>query len=338
MIGRRSVLAFALVACQQGPEPAPPPPPPGPPAPPAPPAPPPPARPIDAAIAAEPPGLRVVVRDSAGDDLPHRRAMLVPLFEHAERCIPRGAPHQEDPPQPSDEIVLGLDAFAEQLVVCAQVDTRRGGSVFSDLVSYACWNVDPASGQLERRKDLARAFFACRDGACPPEATDVASYDGRGLLVYDEASQPVQLFARNADGSRGARVRSFAVPPELRALDPMHGAFVYVGRAIFVRDGAPARTLALDDEGHVHGSVAGDDIRVVDDGHVLVIDHRSHRASLFDLSTFATSRVSLDPALASGPVAFAGHAYALAGRTLVELDPTTFRGRKRLALATCGRR
>jgi hypothetical protein len=271
---------------------------------------------------------------SAKDDLPHRTAELAPLFAHAAACVPR-----------SNKLALDLEAFDGHLVACAQARTRRDESVFFDSVSYACWDVDPANGGLARRTDHGRAFFACRDGKCEPETPEVTSYDGRALLVYDDVKHPLEIYERRADGSRGARTHSFAVPPELAKANPDHGEVVYVGQTIFAR--GSDTTVVLDDAGHVLGTAPGNRVDALDDTHALIRtiehedapdpDHLAIRSSLRG-TLWAEGHgapVTLDRDYTAGPVLLGSAAYALAGRTLYVLDPKTLHAKKSYPIATC---
>jgi hypothetical protein len=155
----------------------------------------------------------------------------------------------------------------------------------------------------------------------------VISYDGKALLVYDDPEHPIEIFARDGEGKRGARTASFALPRELAKLDPLHGEFVYVGHTIFARG---ETTLVLDDSGHMLASVPGGRVDVVDDSHVLVRviehvqtadpdhveEHASRRGVLFEGGK--QSKVTLDRDYA--PVRFGAGAYAVVDRKLLVLD------------------
>lgn len=264
-------------------------------------------------------------RTEANDDLPHRRARLTPLLASARDCVPRA-----DLLGPDDEaIMLALDTFDDHLVVCAQVVTRRGGSVFLDPVSYACWNVDPKTAAVTRRADLARSYLRCQAGGCTPyEDRTVTSYDGTEQLTFDDAKHELAITTR-----AGAAVRSFPSPPELAGAEPLRGDLTYVDHTIFAV--ADEIVLVLDDHGHLLGHAAGRDVHVMDTGHVLVAEDEQH-ATLYDLATHATRRVQLPALYAAEAVRLHDVLYAIDdARRLAVLDPDTLRARRTQPLVVC---
>jgi hypothetical protein len=251
MIARAAVAtAIACAACEQG---APPPKP----------------------VVAPPVAPVTVPHGPASDDHEHLAAKLQPLLAPMQSCVPRADLIAEPEGEGyGDELELALDVVGNQLVVCAQYATRRGISVFFDPVSYACWNVDPANGHVARRADLARSYFDCQDGSCPPGPLDeVTSYDGASLLVFDGAGHRFTIEARD-----GEPIRSFAAPVEL--VEPGRGELVYVGHTILVIIDKTIRVL--DDRGAARTTLAGTLVHVVDDDHVVV--GGDDQLALYDLA------------------------------------------------------
>ena len=267
---------------------------------------------------AEPP---VVPRPgSAKDDLAHRKAQIDPLLATAQSCVPRrGLLGRND----EDQIELALDAFDNHLVVCTQVLTRRDVSVFFDPVSYACWNVDPATGALARRGDLGRSYFRCQDGGCAPLADATANgYSAGTRVVYDEAKHKLEI----TDGKPTA----IASPAELTDHEPLRGELTYVGQTLFAI--TDKSVIVLDRAGHELGREPGDEVHVVDDTHVLVFG-KSSQQTLHDLSPHKTRKVTVPARLR--PVQLAGTLYAIDGaRRLAVLD-AAFRVKTTRPLATC---
>jgi hypothetical protein len=263
----------------------------------------------------------------ANDDFSHRRARLAPLLAATRDCVPRAdLLGLEDEP-----VTLALDVLDDHLVACAQVLTRRGGSVFLDPVSYACWNVDPKTAAVTRRPDLARAYLRCQAGGCAPyDDRTVTGYDGTEQVTFYDARHELAITTR-----AGAAVRSFASPPELAGAEPLRGDLTYVGHTIFaVADGA---VLVLDDHGRALGRVTGHDVHVLDASHVLVTEDDQH-ATLHDLATRATRRVELPAPYAAEAVRFHDALYAIDGeRRLAVLDPDTFRVRQTRPFVACPR-
>jgi hypothetical protein len=261
----------------------------------------------------------------ASDDGPHRRDRLTPLLASARDCVPRA-----DLLGPDEEpVTLVLDAFDDHLVVCAQVLTRRDGSVFLDPVSYACWNVAPKTAAVTRRADLARSYLRCQAGGCAPyEDRTVPSYDGTEQLAFDDTHHQLAITTR-----AGVAVRSFASPADLAGAEPLRGDLTYVGHTIFaVTDQA---VLVLDDHGRVLGHAVGRDVHVMDAGHALVTEDDQH-ATLFDLATHATRRVQLPAPYAAQAVRFHDVLYTIDdARRLALLDPATFRVRQTRPLVVC---
>jgi hypothetical protein len=261
----------------------------------------------------------------ARDDLPHRRARLDPLLAAARDCVPRA-----DLLGPDEEaITLALDAFDDHLVVCAQALTRRGGSVFLDPVSYACWNVDPKTAAVTRRADLARSYVRCQAGGCAPyEDRTVTSHDGTEQLAFDDARHELAITTR-----AGAAVRSFPSPAELAGQEPLRGDLTYVGHTIFAV--GELGVVVLDDHGQILGHAAGRDVHVMDAGHVLVSEDEQH-ATLYDLAPHKPRRLQLPAPYAAQAVRFHGALYAIDdARRLAALDPDTLRVRQTRPFVVC---
>lgn len=264
-------------------------------------------------------------RREANDDFPHRSARVPPLLAAARDCVPRA-----DLLGPDEEAVtLALDTVDDHLVACAQVVTRRGGSVFLDPVSYACWNVDPKTAAVTRRADLARSYLRCRAGGCAPyEDRTETSYEGTEQLAFDDAKHEFTITTRT-----GAAVRSFASPPELAGAEPLRGDLTYVGHTIFAVAGETV--LVLDDHGRALGHAAGSGVHVMDAGHVLVTEDEQH-ATLYDLATHATRRVQIPAPYMAEAIRFHDMLYAIDdARRLAVLDPSTFRVRQTHPLVVC---
>ena len=295
----------------------------------------------------------------ANDDHPHHRDAIAPWLDHADACIPprdallRGQPDSGLPGD--DDVTIALDSYADHLVACAQLLTRRGNSVFFDPVSYACWNVDPARGTVARRPDLARAYLDCQDGSCAPAAAAWPSYDGSELVVRDDDRRAFDVFARGADGKRGVTLRTVAEPADpvgepAGILADLHGVlFVAVEDAV----------VAIDERGnqiaHAHGVrvdvVDATTVRIVIDPlHVVDVDVAARHALAFALPgctadelTGSRDQVSAvcDDALVATHLAdavrFGGALYAIdnTGRRLDVLDPATYRATATRPLAVC---
>jgi hypothetical protein len=296
-----------------------------------PPVPPPQPAPADATTASQPPPdepeetLRP--HGTANDDLPHRHAQLAPLLASATTCIPRA-----DLLGPDDEpIALALDTFDDHLVVCAQVTTRRDVSVFFDPVSYACWDVDPKTANLTRRADLARAYFRCQDGSCPPGSTNrVISYDGTEALAFDDALHTFAITTR-----AGAPVASFPRPPDFAGREFLRGELTSIAHTTFAVTEA-GTLVVLDARGTVldHlANVALGEVHVMDATHVLAAT--ADRAMIYDLTTNAHRIVKRPGKLARGAVRFRDKLYAIDDARALALLDATFAVTKTRPLATC---
>jgi hypothetical protein len=266
-----------------------------------------------ASAAAPPPIVAKLPRaGSARDDLAHRRRDLAWLAGKID-CVPALAPARPDGP----ELALALDSYGGRLVLCAQASTRRGVSVFFDDVSYACWNVDPATAAVARRADLGRAFFRCQDGACQPDADGRAvSYDGAAELVFSADQKELAIVGRPG----GARVRAFPLAGE----SFLRGELTLVGRTIFAIQGE--EIAVLDDRGARVGKLAGPELRVLDADLVLAVRDEAH-GTLYDLAARRETPVQLAVPYVAGAVRHAGEVLAVDGaaRALVRLDPATLR-------------
>lgn len=275
-----------------------------------------------AANAAGPRVMQVPPSGSAGDDFPHRKRELAWLAK-ARDCVP---------PR-DDTVTLALDAYDGRLVLCAQAMTRRDVSVFFDEVSYACWNLDPATAAVSRRADLGRAYFRCQDGTCQAgDFNKAISYDGTEEIVLTEATQEVSIRARPA----GTLVRSFKGPAAFAGQELLRGHLTLVGHTIFaVFDYS---ILVLDDRGGARGKLEGIDLHVVDEGHVLAIrDIEGQHATLYELATRKATPIALTAKYLAGAVRHGGTFFAVDGdaRKLVTLDPKTLQPRRALPLPIC---
>jgi hypothetical protein len=309
-----------------------------------------------APAAAAPDEVEVQIPHGATDDLPHRRQLLAPWLR--ADCVP---PHDlADPADDHDQIELALDVLDDQLVACAQMLTRRGGSVFGDHVSYACWNVS-ATGAVARRGDLGRSYFRCQDGSCPPGTLDhdVPSYDGTQLISLDLRGN-LTRYTREADGSRGALVGTIhAKQLELDGSDDRTGADLVAmpGGAIAVTDDIDD-TLVFNSHGILEARVEAARLDVEDATHLFATRDALHGA-VVDLVAQRITKIRLDGCTAaelreeveqSGPcqtvlaathlgnvVRWRDQLYAIdgAGRRLLVLDPATFRATASQPLAVC---
>jgi hypothetical protein len=295
----------------------------------------------------------------ANDDLPHRRAAIAPWLDHADTCIPprdallRGQPEHGLPGD--DDLTLSLDAYADHLVTCAQLQTRRGNSVFFDRVSFACWDVDPARGTLTRRADLGRSYLDCQDGRCEPAAATWPSYDGSEVVIRDDDRRVFDVFARGSNGARGKKLRTVAEPADPVGEPPAVVADLRGVLFVSLED----RVLAIDARGSAFATAGGlvasvvdpTTVRIVTDAlHALDVDVVTHRETVIQLpgcedNEFGAS--SPDPTgpcvtvLAAthlvGAIRYHGTLYATDdnGRRLDVLDPATYRATAARALAVC---
>ena len=265
---------------------------------------------------------------TASDDLPNRRREFAWLAT-VGNCVPPSRRDESHPLQ-LEVLSMALDSFDGHLVLCAQSSTRRDVSVFFDDVSYACWNIDPATAAVSRRADLGRSYFRCQDGACPPGDTfEAISRDGTERLVYDEAKQELSLFTRPG----GALVRSFPFP---RGADLAfwRGTLTLVGHTIFVV--TDDEILVLDDRGKPIGKLGGNNLHVVDEGAVLAIRDERH-ATLYDLATRRSTPIALTSPYLAVAVRHGSAFYAVnsKARKLVTLDPKTLQPVRKLSLPIC---
>lgn len=275
------------------------------------------ATPVPARAAA--PGDEIVAHDvrpstNAKDDLPHLRARLAWL-DRVGDCIPV-----------DEDLLLALDAYDGKLVACAQVITRRGASVFFDPVSYACWNVDPATGAVAKRRDRGRDYFRCQDGACTAGATAHVSHDGAHELIVSDG----KLAIVRRPG--GAPVRELAFPTE----DPMRGDLTLVGSSLIYVDRANAAVNVHDDRGALRTTLAGLSVHVVDDTHILASGMDGDHI-LYDLVSGQRTVVARGADYLEAMVRFGGAYYAVDGdaRAIVALDPASLQPRHAQPLRTC---
>jgi hypothetical protein len=267
---------------------------------------------------------------SASDDLPHRRRELAWLAK-AKDCVPPHDPSLTLTPH-GETLSLALDSYDGKLVLCAQAITRRDVSVFFDFVSYACWNVDPATAAVSARADLGRAHFRCQDGACSAGDRRSISHDGTEVLVFSEAKGELSIVTRPG----GAPVRSFPSPPAFAGQEFLRGQLTLVGHTIFgIVDSS---ITVLDDRGAARGTLEGRELQVVDAGRVLVIRDEQH-ATLYELATRRTTPIALTAPYIAGAVQHGGAYFAVDGdaRKLVLLDGKTLQPKRTLPLRLCPR-
>jgi len=334
--GDMRLFAIALVGCAAS-EPTP-----------SPPVPPPAVTTIAADAAVEPGGLpRMQVKQSgtANDDFPHRERDMRAKLADAQTCIPAATPLDLEN-SPDDRITLSIDALGHDLVICAQAITRRDVSVYADYVSYACWNIDPTTGWLTRRRDLGRSYYRCQDGSCTPGATSEISFDGKSRIEASETKLAI------VDRDSGA-VRS-TITPEL---DIAHQAWVrgdltYVGTTLFAH--IDETIVVYDDHGRRLATLDGRTTHVVSDHLVMVVAEDLH-GTIFDLASHATRQIkvpgcpspsedqmqkcwdSLKLTHMEDAVEFRGALYGIDNETrqLVIVDPKTYRQRSAKQLAIC---
>jgi hypothetical protein len=256
---------------------------------------------------------------SAADDFPSLKQELAWLARAAD-CVP----------QKEGLLELALDSYDGKLVLCAQGLTRRDVSVFFDEVSYACWNIDPATAAVTRRADLGRSYFQCQDGTCPMLTINrFVSHDGTKEVALAEGKAELSIFARPG----GALIRSFAGPAALAGQELHRGNLILLGDTIFA---VADQVHVLDSRGAVRGKLEGNHVHVVDAGHALVIqDHR--RATLYELASGKSTPISLTARHLAGAIRHGGTFFAVDSdtRKLVTLDPKTLQPRRSIPLPLC---
>jgi hypothetical protein len=302
-----------------------------------------------------------VIETPANDDFPSRRAELAPWLLHADTCIPprdalqRG--HGNSGLPDDGALLLGLDVYDDHLVACTDVFTRRGNSVFFDRVSYGCWNVDATTGKLARRADLPRAYLDCRDGGCP--AGDNAawpSYDGHEVVVRDDDRRMFDVYARDAQGGRGKKLRSFKTPddpvgePASIAADLGGVVFVAVPEDKVVVVDERGRELHHDPGSFVHVLDATTARILANPLHAVDFDVVARRATAIALPGCVAGELGspsdqrsaeCSDALATthlgDAVRLKGTLYAVAdaGRRLLVVDAASYRATASRALAVC---
>jgi hypothetical protein len=276
---------------------------------------------------------------------------MVPKLVTARSCIP---PSEDNPDDPGhDALTVALDRIDGMLVACAQLLTRRGTSVFFDMVSYACWDVEPTTAHLTRRADLGRSYFDCQDGECTDDR-QATSYDGSARVVVDDAA--ISIVTR----PDGKPIAQFPRPADVVADGLLRGDLVYLGRLLYVHTETDHRSQirVLDGRGQAVATLPGRGLQIVDDDLVLAITDALH-ATAFEPRTRITRQLAGNDCTAdelagrtdastrctaalatthlTDAVRFRGKLYAVDQdrRRFVELDPATFRERKALPLATC---
>lgn len=277
----------------------------------------------DPSASAPKPGMRmpqVHPSGSAKDDFPHLQRELAWLAR-AKDCVP----------QKEDLLDLALDSYDGKLVLCAQASTRRDVSVFFDNVSYACWNLDPATAAVTRRADLGRSYFQCQDGACPPLTFNRSvSHDGTKEVVF--ADDKPELSIRTRPG--GALVRSFPAPPSFAGEELHRGELMLLGDTIFAL--VDRAVHVIDDRGNLRAKLDGIYLHAVDAGHALAIAYHP-RATLYELASGKSTPITLAAPYLAGAVRHGGTWFAVDGdaRKLVTLDPKTLQPRRSIPLPLC---
>lgn len=292
------------------------------------------------------------------DDHTHRRDEIAPWLDHADTCVPprdallRG---KLDDGLDDNNLTLALDDYGDRLVACAQLQTRRGNSVFIDRVSYACWDVDPARGTLTRRGDLGRSYLDCQDGSCAPAAASWPSYDGTELVVRDDDRRVFDVFARGSNGARGKKLRTVVEPNDPVGEPPAILANLRGVLVIALED----RMLAVDERGSAFSYASGlqasvvdaTTIRMITDAlHATDVDVVARRERIILLPGCEDSEFGAAAPTPSGPcvttlaathlvgaIRYHGTLYAIddAGRRLDTLDPATYRATASRPLAVC---
>jgi len=252
----------------------------------------------------------------------------------AQTCVPRGTKVVDGEMPPDDAVFLVLESTGNDLVVCGQAQTRRGASVFLDPVSYACWNVDPKTAFLTRRRDIVRGWFGCADGMCAPDTRQWPSYDGTRTVRVEDDSKKVEILDRTAS----TLVTSFARPPEFGD-SPLTGELALMPTTIIAVESAAKKVHVFDLTGKHLASAAGDQFHVVSPGAVIA-GTDDVRLQRIDLATHAVTKLDAVPEAKSywwSTVEHRGTVYAVdnATRMLFVLDPKTFAVTSRKQLAIC---
>ena len=309
----------------------------------------PPATPIAAAPAADAatPDLReehVIPSGSANDDLPHRTREMRAMLATAQTCVPAATPLDLEN-SPDDRITLSIDAFGPDLVICAQAVTRRDVSVYADYVSYACWNIDPRTGWLTRRRDFGRSYFRCQDGSCPAGATSEISFDGKSRIDTTDITFDI------VDRDSGTVRRTIKPDLDIKHQAWVRGDLTYVGTTLFAH--IDDNIVIFGDRGTKLATLPGRATHVVSE-HVVMVTGDDFAGTVFDLTSHTTRRItvpscpttedqmqrcmdSLKLSHLDDAVEFRGVLYALDNdaRKLVIVDPKTYRQRSTKQLAIC---
>lgn len=289
--------------------------------------------------------MQVKESGTANDDFPHRSRDMRAKLAGAQTCVPAATPLDVEN-SPDDRITLSIDALGHDLVVCAQAVTRRDVSVYADYVSYACWNIDPTTGWLTRRRDLGRSYYRCQDGACPAGATSEISFDGKSRVDTSETTLAI------VDRDTGA-VRSAITPDrDLAHQAWVRGDLTYVGTTLFAHIGDDV--IVYTDHGAKLATLPGRATHVVSD-HLVIVTAEDFSGTAFDLTSHATRRIkvpdcpsTIDDATTKcedslrlshleDAVEFRRALYAVDNdaRKLVIVDPKTYRQRSTKQLAIC---
>jgi hypothetical protein len=263
----------------------------------------------------DPLDVHVPESGTALDDLPHRREQLKWLARVGD-CLPQDR-----------ELPIVLDVYDKRLVACVAVFTRRDVTVQLDPVHYACWNVDPSTGNVTKRSDLGRDYFACRDGSCPPGFPTKRWVSHDGTQEIRAGVDELAIVSRPG----GAPVRTIKLGYD--AEGAMRDSFTLVGRSLIQLEGS---VYIRDDRGALRGEVPGIGVHVVDEDHVLVQSLDGDHV-LYQLSTNKRTTVIRGADYLEKMVRFGGTFYAVDSdpRRLVVLDPRTLQPQRTLPLRTC---
>ncbi len=240
----------------------------------------------------------------ANDDFPHRRADLAPWLLHADACIPpRDALQRghDDSGLPDDgALLLALELYDDHLVACTDACSRAAATRCSSTASAtrALQDVDAATGKLARRADLPRAYMDCRDGGCPPgDNAAWPSYDGHEVVVRDVRSTCMfdVYAARDAQGSRGKKLRSFKTPDDPVG-EPATSIAADLGGVVFV--GVPEdKVVVIDERGRELHHEPGSFVHVVDATTARILDNPLHAVD-FDVVARRATAIALPGCLA----------------------------------------
>jgi hypothetical protein len=287
--------------------------------------------------------VHTIPSGTANDDFPHRKKEMAVALAGAQTCVPKLEPPSGE--IPDHQLALVLDAIRGDLVVCAEALTRRDVSVFFDMVTYACWNLDPKTGFLTRRRDLGRSYFECRDGTCTNDTAQI-SFDGKSRVEVGETTLTI------VDRESGAVRLTIHPDFDVKKAAFMRGDLTYLSNMLFVH--VDDHVLVYDDHGAKVATLPGGMAQVVSD-HAVVSVSDDTEATAYDLKTHETRKLTVaectPPASEErtprciaaveatyfDAVEFRGNLYAVhaSTRQLVVVDPKTHRQRSAKQLAIC---